>query len=156
MGGGGPQIFFMGILIFLLFRSPRKILEPYNSPFWDFSNGDDKKKNGIIPRIVAYLSLLRWSNALRSDQKSKHGCERRAVCDCLNTENPHISNKYHIIKYFLVYHCSPNNPTKPSHSRIRKDNVQLYLNMLAYQVTFSNQGSLLSWIILIFAPKNKS
>ena len=30
-----------------------------------------KKKKILIPKIVAYLSLLRWSHALRSDQKLK-------------------------------------------------------------------------------------
>ena len=29
----------------------------------------EKKKSGITPKIVSYLSLLHWSHALRSDQK---------------------------------------------------------------------------------------
>ena len=33
---------------------PCKILEPYDNPFWDFSNGGEKKKR-LIPKIVAYL-----------------------------------------------------------------------------------------------------
>jgi hypothetical protein len=37
--------------------------EPYDNPFWDFNNGGEKKN--IKPEIVAYLSLLRWSHALR-------------------------------------------------------------------------------------------
>ena len=44
-GRGGPRIMFLiGILIFLLLRSPRKISEPYDNPFWDFSNSGKKKK----------------------------------------------------------------------------------------------------------------
>ena len=35
-GGGGPQIFWgVGILIFLLLRSPCKIAKPYDNPFWE-------------------------------------------------------------------------------------------------------------------------
>ena len=57
-GGGGPQIFFLiGIIIFLLIRSPGKILETYDNPFGDFSNGGKKKSEKInLPKIVAYLS----------------------------------------------------------------------------------------------------
>ena len=66
--GVGPRIIFLiGILIFLLLRSPCKISQPYDNPFWDFSKGGAKKKINL-PIIVAYLSLLRWSHALRSDQ----------------------------------------------------------------------------------------
>ena len=70
-GRGGPRFFFIGILIFLLVRSLCKNLKPYDNPFWDFSNGG-KSGNGWkkIPKIVVYLSLLRWSHALRSDQKT--------------------------------------------------------------------------------------
>ena len=35
--GGGPHFFLVGILIFLLVRRPRKILEPYDNPFWEKS-----------------------------------------------------------------------------------------------------------------------
>ena len=47
-------------------------MKPYDNPLWDFSDGGrkDKKKKVKIPKIVAYLSLLRWSHALRSDQDS--------------------------------------------------------------------------------------
>jgi hypothetical protein len=41
--GWVPNIFLGEILIFLLFRSPCKNSEPYNNPFWDFSNGIKKK-----------------------------------------------------------------------------------------------------------------
>ena len=41
---GTPTIFLTGILIFLLLRSPCKISEPYNNPFWDFIKGGEKKK----------------------------------------------------------------------------------------------------------------
>ena len=38
-GRGGPRLFFLiGILIFILLRSPCKNLKPYDKPFWDFSN----------------------------------------------------------------------------------------------------------------------
>ena len=47
-------------------------MEPYNNPFWGFSNGgeskSEKKRKILISKIVAYLILLRWSHALRSDQ----------------------------------------------------------------------------------------
>ena len=68
-GRGGPQLFcFIGILIFLLLRSPCKYLKPYNKPYWDFSNGGTRVRQRLIPKIVAYLSFLRWSHALRSFQ----------------------------------------------------------------------------------------
>ena len=35
--GGGPHFFLVGILIFLLVRRPRNILEPYDNPFWEKS-----------------------------------------------------------------------------------------------------------------------
>jgi hypothetical protein len=43
---------------------------------------NNKKKRRKIPKIVAYLSLLRWSHALRSDQNSAHanGGPRSLVC----------------------------------------------------------------------------
>ena len=67
--GGVPDFFVIGILTFLLLRSPCKNLEPYDNSFWDFNNGGKSmSKRWIIPKIVAYLSLLRWSHALRSDQ----------------------------------------------------------------------------------------
>jgi hypothetical protein len=34
---------FFGILLFVLLRSPGKSFEPYDKPFWDFSNGGNKK-----------------------------------------------------------------------------------------------------------------
>ena len=40
-------------------------------PFWDYSNGvenNNKRKN--LPKIVAYLGLLRWSHVLCYDQKA--------------------------------------------------------------------------------------
>jgi hypothetical protein len=40
----GQKIFFIGILLFLLLRSPCKNLEPYDNPFWGFNNGGNKKK----------------------------------------------------------------------------------------------------------------
>ena len=44
--GGVPEFFFfIGILLFLLLRSPCKNLEPYDNPFWGFSNGGNKKNN---------------------------------------------------------------------------------------------------------------
>ena len=35
-GGGVPELKKIGILIFLPIRSPYKILEHYNNPFWSF------------------------------------------------------------------------------------------------------------------------
>ena len=44
-------------------------MQDYDNPCWDLSTGmKKKKKRGIIPTIVAYLSLLHWSHGLRSDQ----------------------------------------------------------------------------------------
>jgi hypothetical protein len=37
-------IFFIGILIFLLLRSPCRISEPYDNPFWEKSDGGRRKK----------------------------------------------------------------------------------------------------------------
>ena len=37
--GGSLNIFLIGIIIILLVRSPCKILEPYENPLLDFSNG---------------------------------------------------------------------------------------------------------------------
>ena len=59
-------LLLIGIIIFLLVRSPCKISD---NPFWDFSNGGmSEKKERQIPKIVAHLSLLRLLHALRSDQ----------------------------------------------------------------------------------------
>ena len=43
-------------------------MEPYSNPFWDFNKGAESKKrnntkNSGLPKF------LRWSHALRSDQK---------------------------------------------------------------------------------------
>ena len=70
-GGGrwSPNFVLVGILIFLWLRSPCKILEPYNNPFRDFSNGG-KIKERSIPKIVEYLSCsagrthFAWANSL--------------------------------------------------------------------------------------------
>jgi hypothetical protein len=40
----GQKKIFIGILIFLLLRSPCKNLEPYDNPFWGFSNSGKNKK----------------------------------------------------------------------------------------------------------------
>jgi hypothetical protein len=44
---------------------------PYDNPLWDLNNGCANNKNNKrnnLPKIVAYLSLRRWSHKLRSDQ----------------------------------------------------------------------------------------
>jgi hypothetical protein len=46
----------VGILLLLLVRSPCKILEPYDNPFWDLSNGGERVRVEYLPKIVAYLS----------------------------------------------------------------------------------------------------
>jgi hypothetical protein len=43
----------MGILIFLLLRSPCKKLKPYNNPFWGFEQGYQEKRRRKLPKIVA-------------------------------------------------------------------------------------------------------
>jgi hypothetical protein len=48
-GVGGVSYFWgIGILICLLLRSLGKISEPYDNPFWDFSNDGLKKKKKRI------------------------------------------------------------------------------------------------------------
>ena len=42
--GGPPNNFFIGILLFLLLRSPCKNVEPYDNPLLGFSNGGKKRK----------------------------------------------------------------------------------------------------------------
>jgi hypothetical protein len=63
------SIVLVGILIFWWVRSPCKISEPYDEPFWDFSNGEEKKsgrrkntENSSLPE------LIRRSHSLLSDQ----------------------------------------------------------------------------------------
>ena len=60
----------------MLLWSPCKNLKPYDNPFWDFNkvganNNNNNKKRNNLPKIVAYLSLLRWLHALLSDQLSR-------------------------------------------------------------------------------------
>ena len=44
-GRGGPRnFFFIGILLFLLLRSPCKVSNSYDMPLLGFSNGGNKKK----------------------------------------------------------------------------------------------------------------
>jgi hypothetical protein len=51
-GRGGPRNFFLiGILLFLLLRSPCKNLEPYDNPFLGFSYGGNNKKKRRRKRI---------------------------------------------------------------------------------------------------------
>ena len=52
---GLPEfLFLIEILIFLVVRSPYKISEPYNNPFWAFSNGVKKKSEIILPEERGY------------------------------------------------------------------------------------------------------
>jgi hypothetical protein len=77
------SIFLIGILIFLLLRSPCKILEPYTNPSWGFRYGVRKRavifpeERGYIPRRLRLYfcnensglpKLLRWWHELRLDQ----------------------------------------------------------------------------------------
>ena len=61
----------------MLHRSPCKVSEPYDNPFWGFSyvmKREEKRRRRIkIPKTkkVTYLSLLRWSHALCWDQHFK-------------------------------------------------------------------------------------
>jgi hypothetical protein len=45
--GGSLILFWIGILIFLLVRSPCIISKPDDNPFWDFRNGGKKRKRKI-------------------------------------------------------------------------------------------------------------
>ena len=50
---------------------PIQFFGPYDNPLWDLNNGCAKEKNNKrnnLPKIVAYLSLRRWSHKLCSDQ----------------------------------------------------------------------------------------
>jgi hypothetical protein len=49
--GSQKNFSLIGILKFMLFRSPYKDLKPYNNPFWDFIT-TARRKRGIIPKIV--------------------------------------------------------------------------------------------------------
>jgi hypothetical protein len=40
---GSPDYFLIKIILFLLLRSPCTISEPYDNPFWVFSNGGKSK-----------------------------------------------------------------------------------------------------------------
>ena len=76
-GRGVPNLFFLiGILIFMLLRSPCTNLKPYDNPFWDFSNSGEKSKNKSKKRLITknrgLPKLLLWSHALRSDQNLQH------------------------------------------------------------------------------------
>ena len=60
MGGrGGLDFFFIGILIFMLLRSPCKISKHYDNPFWERSNNrkkkeeERKKERRLMIKIVA-------------------------------------------------------------------------------------------------------
>ena len=45
-------VLLIGILIFLLLRSPRKILEPYDNPFWDFRYSVERERRKT--RLIYY------------------------------------------------------------------------------------------------------
>ena len=51
---GVPIFFLIGILIFLLFRSPCKISEPYDTPFFDLSNGGEilRRLYDLAPQAI--------------------------------------------------------------------------------------------------------
>jgi hypothetical protein len=52
---GGPQnLFLIGILIFLLLRSPCKILKLYNNPFWGFEQRYQEEHGYIAGRARLY------------------------------------------------------------------------------------------------------
>ena len=98
----------------MLLRSQCKNLKPYDNRFWDFSNDGEVKfcnensglpkfaplvartSLGPIPNIVAYLSLLLWSHALRSDQ--------------LLSEVKVLQCKRNTIAYVIVISSSSDNP----------------------------------------------
>ena len=61
-------VLLIGILIFLLLRSPRKILEPYDNPFWDFSNGGTRQEEEQPSLINKFCLQPRAAHAIRSDQ----------------------------------------------------------------------------------------
>ena len=45
------------------------MLGPYNDPFWDFSNNDEKKKEErLITKNSGLPKFLRWSHTRRLDQ----------------------------------------------------------------------------------------
>jgi hypothetical protein len=54
----GVRIIFVAEFSYILVGSPCKKFTPYDNPFWDFNNGGNNKRK--IPKIVSYISLLRW------------------------------------------------------------------------------------------------
>ena len=57
--GGLPNLDWIGILIFLVVRSPYKFPEPYDNPFCDFSNGGaNNNKNNKRKRLITKNSGL--------------------------------------------------------------------------------------------------
>ena len=90
-GKGSLRNMFSAILIFFILKSPCKMSEPYDNPFFGCSNGSKREKKFLlvrpallsllqwrrqfpriksekIPKLVAYLSLLHWLYTLRSEQ----------------------------------------------------------------------------------------
>ena len=55
--GGSPIFFLIGILLFVIVRSLYKISEPYDNPFWDFSNGSNNKKRIKGPFIYRVIQI---------------------------------------------------------------------------------------------------
>jgi hypothetical protein len=55
-GGVGGVNFFLPEFFFVLVRSPCKISQPYDNPFWGFNNGSKKKKSTVIlPEEHGYI-----------------------------------------------------------------------------------------------------
>ena len=79
-GRGVPKIlFWVGILIVLLLRSPCKIAKPYNNHFWENEQwaGREKErkreKNAIYSGHLRLCQQQRAAHALRSDQYLNDG-----------------------------------------------------------------------------------
>ena len=57
-GGGGPNFVFFSEFLLFFFRGPCKNLEPYDNPFWGFSNGGNNKKTRKQEIPLAPMGVL--------------------------------------------------------------------------------------------------
>ena len=76
-GRGGPQnLIFIGILLFLLLRSPCKNLKPFDKPFYNFNSGTmrKKKKKRFCRRVCRRIgyNYLKYIPLIRGEREEKY------------------------------------------------------------------------------------
>ena len=90
-GRGGPRLFLLiGIIIFLLLRSPCKILEPYGDLADDGRRRRRRRREReIMPSLMA--TLLRWrTHSARTNFHSRRWRSSLTICACLTVRSsPH-------------------------------------------------------------------